>query len=693
MIKLNIDNKKIEVEEGKTVLEAALQSDIYIPNLCYHPDLHPLSICRLCIVEIDGMRGFSTACSIEAKDEMIVHTNTPQIQKYRKNIIWLILSELPKNMDKSSQLMKVVEYIGVNEILSGYTSKPKDLPILSDEPLFLRDINKCILCGRCVTICQEIRGVGTIGFINRSIKSKVGTSFDSNFKDADCKFCGACIQVCPSGALTDKEKYEEKDREKILLPCKNACPAGVDIPQYVRLIAEARFQDAIEVIREKVPFPNVLGLVCDHPCEEACRRNELNGSISIRQLKRFVAEQDSGRWITKINIAPDTGKKVAIIGSGPAGLSAAWFLRKSGHAVTVFEALPVIGGMMATGIPKYRLPRKVLNSEIKNIENIGVKIKTNTRIESLDQIFNQGFNAIFLALGAPEGSKMGFPGEDNTQVLDGISVLRAINLDEDIDITGDVAVIGGGNVAMDVSRSALRKGANKVTILYRRTRTEMPADPEEVKEAIKEGIQINFLVNPQRVSHKNNRLAVECIRMKLGEPDASGRRRPVPIKDSEFIVETDKLIVAIGQNIVIPKQFNVSVNKRGELIVNPDTLSCSRQGVFAGGDVVSGPATVIKAIQSGRQAAISIDKYLEKNGEIDQKYIPNEIESDYIGMHLGFAYKKRAEMQTLPVEQRLKDDNPQVDFCFDKETAMNEAKRCLKCQLRLNISNAPLPPK
>ena len=692
MIRLNINGKEIETEAGKTVLEAALQAGIYIPNLCYHPDTSPTGACRLCIVEIDGIDVFPTACTMIAKEGMVVHTNTEEIQEYRENIVWLILSEYPAQLNESSQLKKVVEYIGVKKLLSHYTPHSKNLPILSDEPFFVRDLNRCILCGRCVRMCQEVRGVGVIGFINRGINTIVSTGGDSSMKDADCRFCGACVEVCPAGALTDKEAYNDKDREEKLLPCLNTCPAGVDIPRYVRLIAEGRFQDAVEVIREKVPFPHVLGCVCNHLCEEACRRNELNDSIAIRALKRFVAERDSGRWRTKVEIAPETGKKVAIVGSGPAGLTAAWFLRKLGHSVVVFEALPEPGGMLRTGIPRYRLPENVLHQEIKDIEDIGVEIRTNTKIESLDQLFNQAFDAVFLALGAPQDMKMGIPGEDDCRVLDGISFLRSVNFGDKVDIAGEVAVVGGGNAAIDVARTALRVGAEKVTILYRRTRKEMPAAPEEVEEALDEGVKIDFLVAPQRVLPERDKLKLECIRMKLGEPDASGRRRPVPVESSEFIIEVDRLIMAIGQKPAVPDGFGLSMNRWGYILADEETLACSREGVFSGGDVVRGPASVIEAIQAGRKAAISIDKYLGGKGQIDQKFIPEEPENPWLGREEGFADKEKAQMPTLAADKRVSNFS-QVECGFDEETVVEEAKRCLRCQLRLKISKAPLPPQ
>ncbi|MDD5064601.1 MAG: FAD-dependent oxidoreductase [Phycisphaerae bacterium] len=691
MIKLNINGRKIETQAGKTVLEAALDAGIYIPNLCYHPDIPPIGSCRLCIVKIDGVPGFPIACATQVKDGMVVHTDSEQIQEFRTNIVWLMLSEIGADVEKPSQLKKVVEWIGVKEVLRGYVPHSRNLPVVSDEPLFVRDMNKCILCGRCIKICQEIRGVGAIGFVNRGINTIVGTGSDSSIRDADCKFCGACIEVCPTGALADKETFEEQEREKKLLPCKDACPAHVDIPRYVRFIAEGRFQDAVEVIREKAPFPYVLGCVCTHPCEDACRRCDVNEPVAIRALKRFVAEQDSNAWQKKVTIAPQTGKKVAIVGSGPAGLTAAWFLRKQGHSVTVFESLPEPGGMLRTGIPRYRLPEKVLNQEIKYIENIGVEIKTNTKVESLDHLFEQGFDAVFLAIGAHQDMKMGIPGEDDPRVLDSVSFLRDVNAGGKVDIAGKVAVVGGGNAAIDAARTALRAGAEKVTILYRRTRQEMPAAHEEVEDAISEGVNIDFLVAPQRVLPEKNKLKLECIKMKLGEPDASGRRKPVPIENSNFTIELDRIITAIGQKPAVPEKFNLGANKWGYTLADEETLACSRKGVFSGGDMASGPASVIEAIQAGRKAAISIDKYLGGKGQIDQKYAPDEPENPKLGRDEGFADKPRAKMTALAADKRI-NDFCQVECGFDKETAMEEAKRCLRCRLRLQISKAPFPP-
>jgi len=692
MIQISINDQQLQVEKGKTVLEAALDAGVYIPNLCYHPDLPPLGACRLCLVEIDGMRGLPPSCTTYVSEGMVIRTNTPQLQEFRKNIIWLLLSDHPKDLAESTQFQKVVEWVGVKDLLPGHVSAPRKLPeIPKDEPVYIRDLERCILCERCVRMCQEVRGIGAIGLINRGIRTYVGTQNNVSIMDSGCKFCEACVEVCPSGAIRDKRSFTEEKREAFILPCTNTCPAGIDVARYVRLIAEGRYQDAIEVIRETVPLPHTLGCVCPHPCEDACRRGEVNEAISIRALKKFVAERDNGRWRKKLNILPDTGKKVAIIGSGPAGLTAAWFVRKQGHAVTVFEALDKGGGTMRIGIPEYRLPRYILDQEIKNIEDIGVKFRYNTKIESLNGLFEQGFNAIFLGMGATKGITMGIPGEDDPRVVDGLSVLRSINLEGKSELKGRVAVVGGGNVAIDVARCGLRVGASEVTMLYRRTREEMPASPEEIEAALNEGVKIDYLVAPIRIIGQDDCLEIQCIRMELGKPDASGRRRPVPIEGSEFMLEADYFVMAIGQKAVVPEHYDITLNRRGYIKVDK-SRAIPRKRVFTGGDVMSGPATVIEAIRAGREAASEIDKHLGGTGDITQRFIPEEPENKRLGRDEGFAHLKRMHEEMLPVAECLKGFD-EVEKVLDEKSALEEAKRCLHCQLRLTISKVPMPPE
>ncbi len=433
------------------------------------------------------------------------------------------------------------------------------------------------------------------------------------------------------------------------------------------------------MIREKVPFPAVLGYVCVHFCEAKCRRGQLEQMMAIKELKRFAAERDNGLWKQNAKVLPPTGNRVAIVGSGPAGLTTAYYLAKQGHKVTVLEALPVVGGMMRVGIPRYRLPAEVLDKEIKEIENLGVEIKVNSKVESLDELFEQGYNAIFVSVGAHRGIDMGIEGEATTGIVDGVDFLRKVNLGEKVEVGEKVTVIGGGNVAIDASRTALRLGAKEVTILYRRTRAEMPASPEEIDEALEEGVKIVYLAAPIRAMRTDGRLNVESIGMQLGKVDTSGRRRPEPIEGSEFVGVYDTMIKAIGQESVLPDKFGLLAGRGGRVEVDPDTLATSREGVYAGGDVVSGPASVIEAIAAGRQAAISIDKYLSGTGDIDEVLAPLEEVPPYdIGEIEGEKY--RPPMEMLPLDERIKCFT-QVVLGFDEKKAVEETKRCLRCDL------------
>ncbi|MDD4875782.1 MAG: FAD-dependent oxidoreductase [Dehalococcoidales bacterium] len=695
-ITINIDGCEVKTEKGKTVLQAALDAGIYIPNLCYHPDLTAFGGCRLCIVEIEGMRGLPTACTTLAAEGITVKTRTQQIDNVRHMTMELILASHPADclvckQNLNCELQAVAQYLGITE--KRLRSQTKDIPVNIDNPLFDHDLSKCILCGRCVRACYDLRGAGVLSFINRGKETYVGTAFDHSLADAACIFCGACVEVCPTGALRDKDGLlvEGSRREETLVPCKYNCPAEINVPRYIRFIQQKKYSEATAVIREKVPFPNVLGNVCTHPCEMVCRSSELNEAISIRLLKRFAAERDEKLWKKHSQKALPTGKKIAIIGSGPAGLTAAYYLSKLGHSITVYEALPVIGGMMRVGIPEYRLSSDILDAEIEEIKQIGFDIKVNTRIESLGNLFEKGYSAVYVATGAHQNARMGVEGEDANGVIDAISFLREVSLGYTVELGSKVAVIGGGNVAIDVARTALRLNAKDVTIIYRRTRAEMPANTEEVEGALEEGINIVYLTAPNKIENKNGIVSLKCIRMELGEPDASGRRRPVPISDSEFIINYDNVITAIGQISDIPEGYQLS-RGRGGVIETDKTSATSRKGVFAGGDVVSGPATVIEAIAGGRKGAINIDRYLGGNGIIDEELIPAEEYEDCVGRKEGMFYQHRCEMTNIPVEERL-NNFKEVEMGCDEGAALKESWRCLQCDLRLSISSVKLPPK
>jgi NADH-quinone oxidoreductase subunit F len=496
-------------------------------------------------------------------------------------------------------------------------------------------------------------------------------------------------QTAPNPVLTTiryfRDEYEEHIKRHhcraavceglVTAPCSHTCPANIDVPRYIRFIAQGKPAEALAVIREKIPFPFVCGYVCVHPCEAKCRRALLDEAIRIKELKRFAAEHGDGLWKENRKIAPATGKRVVVVGSGPAGLTAAYYLAKLGHKVTVFEALPEAGGMMRVGIPDYRLPKDILRADIKEIEDIGVDIKTNTRVDSLDEL--QDYNAVFLATGAHQGIKIGVKGEDGPGVMDCVSFLREVSLGKRVGVGERVAVIGGGNAAIDSARTALRLGAREVTILYRRTRGEMPASAEEIEGAIAEGVKIEFLVAPSRIARKNGGVELGSIRMRLGAIDASGRPRPEPIEGSEFLMSFDTIIAAVGQRPEVHAQFNLTLGQGNTIQVDPETLATSREGVFAGGDAKNGPASVIEAIADGRQAAISIDKYLGGKGEIDEILAPPE---EITAPLEEVAEGGRSEVPALPLAERLKSFKL-VELGMGEKAAIGEAKRCLRCDL------------
>jgi len=518
--------------------------------------------------------------------------------------------------------------------------------------------------------------------VSRRIRGNEFTWFEKQ-----CAGCFTCARSCPIHCIEIVSSGNGTERTA-LAPCRQTCPAGVDAARYVRLIAEGKFADALAVVRERLPFPSVCGYICAHPCESKCTRGQIDEPIAIRVLKRFAWEHDAGIWRKQSKVAPPSGRRVAIVGSGPAGLCAGYYLAKLGHAVTAFEALAEPGGMTRYGIPEYRLPKNILRAEIKEIENVGVEIRTNTRVDSLDALFAQGYDAIFLAVGAQQGIGIGVEGEDNPRVMGGVSFLRRVSMGEKVEVGDRVAVIGGGNTAMDSARTARRLGAKEVTIVYRRTRAEMPASHEEIEEALVEGIKIYFLAAPSRIlpspltgEGKGEGVKLECIRMKLGAPDASGRRRPEPIKGSEFTMDFDTIIAAIGQRPEIPVSFGMKVGRGNIIQTDPDTLATDKKGIFAGGDAVSGPATVIEAVAAGRKAATSIDKYLGGSGIIDEVLAPVEkIPPRVAGPREGW----RPEIPTIPYDERINSFKG-VELSIDEELAIEEAKRCVRCDLAYGI--------
>ncbi len=516
----------------------------------------------------------------------------------------------------------------------------------------------------------------------------------------DCKACGDCVKACPvkipndyeQGLVTRAAIYQLFAQampsaygidKKGTPPCRAACPIHVNAQGYIALISVGKFEEALALVRQKNPFPGITGRICTHPCESVCRRKDVERAVAIDGLKRFVSDYEKEDK-TDLSVPDEKGKKVAMVGAGPSGLLAAYDLRKMGYGVTIFEALPVAGGMLAVGIPEYRLPRTVLKKEIDTLLRMGVELKLNTPIGpnlSLQALKGKGYEAIFIATGAHQSRKLGLEGEEAQGILHAVDFLRKVALTEPVTIGEKVVVVGGGNAAIDAARTAFRLGAKEVTIAYRRSRAEMPAQEEEIEEAEHEGIKMEYLTAPTRLFIEHRQVkGMECVRMELGKIDESGRPRPVPIPGSEFKIEADTIIPAISQSsdlTFLNKKDGIKTTRWGGIEADPLTLETSVKGIFAGGDVVSGPQTYIDAMGAGRKAAISIDRYLReedlRNGREEEGP-----QKDYIKIDIdGVEYRERALMAALPEKARRNFN--EVSLGLREEEVIQEAQRCLQC--------------
>ncbi len=538
---------------------------------------------------------------------------------------------------------------------------------------------------------------------------------------AKCTGCGDCVEICPV-------MVPGTERKAIYLmgghqpgcaaidkmgkaPCANVCPGGIHAQGYVALIAQGRFQEALDLIREAIPFPGIIGRICTHPCELNCRRSEIDTPVSIRLLKRFVADWElnefgeSGAPVTPEKSIADGARKVAVVGSGPAGMTVADRLARQGYQVTVFEKLSVIAGMLSVGIPAYRLPRQVIAREYRRIEALGVKIQLNTAIgpdgnHTLDDLFKMGHDAVCLAIGAHKSLSLSIPGEAFRGVIQGLELLKTINLSQRLDAAKYKAalkrllpcgkktravILGGGNTAMDVARTLRRAGVQDVCIAYRRTRAEMPALAEEIDETEQEGIAIEYLTAPCRIiaDAENNVTGLECMRMKLGEPDESGRRRPIPVKESEFTMPVELVVLAIGQVPDIKSldpEDRISMTRDQRIQVNRLTFATNRPGVFATGDAVTrDKMSAIEAIGMGKKAAAEIDAYLSGKTTVEDSADPNEIPVARREMSdTELLPKSRHPVPNLSMEKRLC-SFAEVELGYSQEQAIAEAQRCLMC--------------
>lgn len=563
-ITVTIDNHILSVEAGTTLLRAATENGLKIPNLCYDGRVELYGACGLCVVEVEGTPKLLRACSTKATDGMVVHTDTERVIRARKIALELLLSD----------------------------------------------------------------------------------------HDGDCK-----------------------------APCTKACPANTDCQGYVGLIANGEYTEAVRLIKEKIPLPSSIGRVCPHPCEKQCRRQFVDEPVSIAFLKSFASDMDMASAMPYVpSVEPDTGKTVAVVGGGPAGLTAAYFLRRQGHSVTVLDAMPKMGGMLRYGIPEYRLPKSLLDKEIQQIADLGVEMRNNVNIgrDTTVEALRAEYDAVILAAGAWNSSKMRVEGEEHPAVVGGIDFLRTVALGAPMDIGKNVAVVGGGNTAMDACRTAVRLGAENVYVIYRRTRDEMPAEDVEILEAEEEGVQFKYLTSPIAFSDADGKVCATLQKMQLGAPDQSGRRRPEPIAGATEALTLDTVIMAIGQYPNLTGFECVEATKRNTVSADEETFRTSLDGVFAVGDMTNkGASIAIAAIGEAQKAAVVIDRYLHGEAARYKKpyFVEREIPLEFFEK---FEKKPRAKMPQLSAAER-KTNFKEVSLGLTEDAAKKEAQRCLEC--------------
>ena len=687
-VTIEIDGRQLTVPEGMNLLEAALQNGIYIPHLCHHPDLPDLVSCRLCIVEVEGMEGVQPSCKLKASEGMKVITDSPRIHSLRKLAMELLLAAHPEDCSTCPkygrcELQTLIQYMGVSA--TRMSARIKGFAQNDKNPLLIHDMNRCVLCGRCVRACGDLRGVGVLQYNKKELETYVGTLHDKLLTDADCRFCGACAEVCPTGTIRDLVEFTPVEKKDTLIPCQATCPAHTDVPRYVRLAKEGRWEEALAVVHERLPFPECLGRVCAHPCESNCRRGEVNEPVSIRNIKRYAAEHAGGElWKKNSKHLPATGKRVCVVGGGPAGMTAAYYLAKQGHSVTLKEAYPTLGGQMAYGIPSYRLPREVVAKEAAYLNDVGVSVETGCRVSDFKALSAE-YDAVLLALGTHQGVRLPMEGSELPGVLLNSDFLRDASMGVETGMGKRVIVLGGGNVAFDCARTARRLGAEEIHLACLEAREKMTADEEEIEQAQEEGIQIHpahtfeAILGPDRVS------GVRFCNVKSFTFDENRRAVIEKEENSEHVIEADTVIFAVGQRTQISPEAGLELGRGNSIAVQPGSLRTSVPGIYACGDAVYGTRTVIQAVAAGRDAASEIDKALGGSGDISEVLAPVEMPDAFLGRIEGFGHQAR--QPEVVRDAALRENNfDAVSFGLADEGVRQEAGRCLQCDLRFTIT-------
>lgn len=685
-MKIYIDDRPVDASEGQTILEAALNANIYIPHLCTHPDLPVIGECGICVAEVDGK--IVKTCEEPVRDGLKISLKSEKAQHQRNVALEFILASHPHDCSSCKAYLKcelqaITQYTDVTHSRLR-TIEKKSVGINVVNPLIVREMERCISCGRCVRACKDLRGVGILQYNKLNNETYIGTDGDLPLKDAGCRFCGACVEVCPTGALQDVEGLFRTDlpRREALVPCRAECPAHVDIPAYIRAVREGRMEDANAILHEKIPFPMVLGHICNHLCEKNCKRMQLDDSLAIRSLKRYIVENSpEQKWKEKTFHKERTGKKVAIVGSGPCGLTAGYYLNKLGHDVTIYEKRPQPGGPMTSGIPEYRLPLKDTLKEIQMILDDGVHCECCTEISNVKKLKEEN-DAVLVAVGVSKGKKIPIPGFDSEQVYTAIDVLADCRVDKDMSYLGKkVCIIGAGSVGYDVARSLIRKGLS-VVLACLEQKDQILADMDDQIEGEQEGICLLPGRSFEEIETTNGRVTGLRVHTVISSTydRSTGKVTEVAEPDSQMVIACDSVIFATGQytGLLDYDDFGIRLNKQGYPEV--DGFETSEDGIFSAGDAITGISFVIKAIEQGRQVSQVMDKYLGGDGMIDEVLCERN-PLPQIGIEQDFINRSREEQQLREAESR-KHDFKDVYYTFTCSQAKNESGRCLQCDLR-----------
>lgn len=709
-MKLTINGQEIEATEGQSVLDAALAAGIFIPHLCKHPDLEAVGGCRLCMVEVDGSDEPVCACKTAVHEGMQVNVNGERADAVRRLAMELILATHPTECTGcvkygKCELQSMYQYMGV----SPTRWRVKSRPVATDEsnPLITHMFTRCIRCGRCVRACRELRGVGVLDYQHTENGIKIGIDGSVSLEEAGCRFCGACIEVCPTGSIIDVIglNKEGASREDTIVPCRSGCPAHVDIPRYLRAIKQGEYTKAAAIVREKVPFPESLGNICVHNCQGECKRNALeNTPLSVCRLKRAAAVRDEGTWKTNVRHEPLSGKKVAVVGAGPAGLTAALYCAEKGHKVTVFEANEKVGGQMRYGIPAYRLPDEVVDGEVATILEVAqgtdpeprIEITCNERVADPKALYtaNGGeFDAVLVTIGTHDGTVLPTPGHDLDGVLRNTDFLKAARKGEAPDLTGlKIVVLGGGNVAYDCARTAVRLGAAEVHVACLEAEAVMTSTPEEREEAAEEGIILHdayAFTSIDETSEGSGKVGSMTIHKIDRFYFDENHRAVTELKEGgELVVPCDRVIFAVGQKPENTADMGFELT-HGPYIVADAAGATSLPGCWAAGDCVTGTKSVIAAIEAGRVAASAIDKALGGDGDITAELTEVEPLVQKIGKAPEGFYGKALMPEIAPAAERANNFKP-YECPFTEDEAKCEAGRCLQCDLRLSLTTPRL---